>query len=191
MPLTWDIDEALSREAVFMHSLASALSETAGFRRLNNESTAEQALTKVKIGPPMDEWEGTTQGKALKEQLQELVVRASLRPSEDNPMEATEADRECPNEGGTIELEIVRFLSDDEAEDLTEQEQYLAFLDCTSSIAHDLVQAMSMYNRVPKVRITSPAGFAARDAQSSRGVSLGVSMEVDWGDRGGDGGGEQ
>lgn len=188
--LTWDVDDALSVEAVAIHELADRLSECEGWRRLNDESTVELAREKVKIGPQDDPWDGAASGKATIDDLEEILLRANVHSSLDNPHEVFEppATASCADEGGTIEIWIRRQIRGTELNDLGFDETYLAFVDCVSSIVYDLQQKSDdgAPPRIRSVRTAESPKFGSIDTQSAQGVYMFATLEVDWGDRGGE-----
>lgn len=192
--LTWDLGQALSTEAPALFNLADRLSECEGFRRLNDESTAEVARTKVVIGPADDPWEGGLDGKATIDDLENILLRANVHPAFDGSHDATEPDSSasCPDEGGTFEITIRRQIRRVElTTELGQQGPYLAFLDCVSEIVHALQQKSNDGEppRLRQVRVAAAPGFADFSTESAQGVYMGCTLEADWGDRGAAGGG--
>lgn len=186
--LTWDIDQALSIEAPAIAELADRVSECAGFQRLNDDSNAALARTHVVIGPQDDPWQGLIDGKATVEMLLEILLRANVHPSDENPHDATEPGsiQSCPDEGGTLEITIRRQVRQAELSAIGEQGVFLAFTDCISSIVHDLQQMSNdgLPPRLRQVRMSGRAGFGSLDTESAQGVWMGATIEGDWGDRG-------
>lgn len=188
--LTWDVDQALSREAVAIDELADRLSECAGWRRLNDESSIELAREKIVIGPQDDPWDGAITGKATIDDLEEILLRANIHASLENPHEVFEppATASCADEGGTIEIWIRRQMRRAEVNDIGLDACYLAFTDCVSSCVYDLQQKSDdgAPPRIRSVRVAESPKFGSIDSQSAQGVFMFATLEVDWGDRGGE-----
>jgi len=176
----FDPNHPRSPEGAALYHMADLLSECDNFQTLTETDDSLAALEKVVIGYHNEPWDSDQYSV---DELASLFCEAHLISSLEGERAVVRSDSSpTPEEGGTWDMSIRRYVRDSEKTDRSGL--YLWFLDVVAALETEIITNADVRECPRLISISRDQGpaFGVRDAETAQGDYLWVTHTIAWGD---------